>query len=63
MTSTCTTLDELPHVLLGYTSGTREGGRRQLNRNGGSWERIAAMIEHTLVDTGISTTVYDLPRR
>jgi O-acetyl-ADP-ribose deacetylase (regulator of RNase III) len=30
---------------------------------GGSWERIAAMIEHTLVDAGISTTVYDLPRR
>ncbi|WP_284741765.1 hypothetical protein [Amycolatopsis sp. RTGN1] len=32
MTFTCTTLDDLAHVLLGYTSGIREGGRRQLNR-------------------------------
>jgi O-acetyl-ADP-ribose deacetylase (regulator of RNase III) len=29
---------------------------------GGRWERIAPMIEHTLVGAGISTTVYDLPR-
>ncbi|QWF85678.1 hypothetical protein [Amycolatopsis sp. CA-230715] len=28
---------------------------------GGTWERIAPMIEQTLAAAGVSTTVYDLP--
>lgn len=29
---------------------------------GGTWDRIAPMLEQTLAATGIETTIYDLPR-